>query len=91
VQTEKGSGPPSIHVNGNSRRHPHWDAPTMMAQDITLLDENTVLEGLNWRLTQFLDIQAPYGLVTPEIVVACRADPNICGTYHSLSCSKFTS
>jgi hypothetical protein len=51
----------------------------MMAQDITLLDENTVLEGLNWRLTQFLDIQPPYGLVTPEIVVACRADPNICG------------
>jgi len=55
----------------------------MVAQDIALLDENTILEGLAWRLNQFLDIQEPYGLITPEIVAACKADPNICGMLYS--------
>lgn len=51
----------------------------MMAQDFALLDEKTVLDGLAWRLEQFLDIHPPYGLITPEIVVVARQDMNICG------------
>ena len=87
VQSENGSESTSMYTNGN-RRHPLWDA---LAQDVTLLDENTVLECLTWRLNQILDIQPPYGLITPEIAAACRLDPNICGICYPLPCIKHTS
>lgn len=79
VQAEKGSDISSTRKNGTGGRHPHWDAPAMMAQDIALLDEKTILDGLTWRLEQFLDIRPPYGLITPEIVDAARQDMNVCG------------
>ena len=76
---EKGSVNGPGRRNATVGRHPHWDAPAMMAQDIALLDEKTILDGLTWRLEQFLDIRPPYGLITPEIVEAARQDMNECG------------
>ena len=67
-------------------RHPHWDDPAKVAQDIALLDEKSVLEGLSWRLEQYLDIQPPYGLLVPEMVEAARQDPNdVCGASRLMS------
>jgi hypothetical protein len=67
-------------------RHPHWDDPAKVAQDIALLDEKSVLEGLSWRLEQYLDIQPPYGLLVPEMVEAARQDSNdVCGTPRLIS------
>ncbi|KAG8866313.1 hypothetical protein FRC20_008848 [Serendipita sp. 405] len=53
-----------------------WDGPGL---DNTVWEENTVLDGLAWRLEQFLDIRPPYGLITPEMVAAARQDMKICG------------
>src|SRR4051794_36849586 len=53
VQMDGGSGAASMRRTG--ARHPHWEAPAMMAQDIALLDEKTIFHGLRWRLEQFLD------------------------------------
>lgn len=65
---------------GQLKQHPHWDDPAKVAQDIALLDEKSVLEGLSWRLDQYLDIQEPFGLIVPEMVEAARMDPNdVCG------------
>ncbi|KAG8814626.1 hypothetical protein FRC17_001038 [Serendipita sp. 399] len=53
-----------------------WDGPGL---DNTVWEEGTVLDGLTWRMEQFLDIQPPYGLIIPEMVEIANQDLRICG------------
>ncbi|CAG7846365.1 SubName: Full=Uncharacterized protein {ECO:0000313/EMBL:CCA69034.1} [Serendipita indica DSM 11827] len=72
---------PPVLVQPSRRvaRQSYWDLSSPVPEELSVYGEETIIEGLAWRLELLLDISPPYGLIVPEMVWAARQDPNICG------------